>query len=75
MRNTSTFRPNTRMGPLLLMFRKMTPAFFMLYHPENKPGYTARWTDWRLTPMLMLLYFFANLDRFVWNSRSLLQKS
>lgn len=33
--------------------------------PTKEQARIYRKVDWRLTPMLMLLYFFANLDRFV----------
>lgn len=33
--------------------------------PAKEQTRIYRKVDWRLTPMLMLLYFFANLDRFV----------
>lgn len=36
--------------------------------PAKEQRRIYRKVDWRLTPMLMLLYFFANLDRFVLTS-------
>lgn len=33
--------------------------------PAKEQSRIYRKVDWRLTPMLMMLYFFANLDRFV----------
>lgn len=39
--------------------------------PAKEQGRIYRKVDWRLTPMLMLLYFFANLDRFVLTSLEL----
>lgn len=40
--------------------------------PAKEQSRIYRKVDWRLTPMLMMLYFFANLDRFVLKTPELL---
>lgn len=42
--------------------------------PAKEQSRIYRKVDWRLTPMLMMLYFFANLDRFVLTTPELLSR-
>lgn len=46
-------------------------ADFLNEVPAKEQSRIYRKVDWRLTPMLMMLYFFANLDRFVLKSPEL----